>query len=93
MEEDAGYFFEMRSRLQGQLARHHWTLGKPFTPAQQDAWTLLNEIEQVIKVLERLAKTLPQDNGSELAYQVRHTLLTHKPAWKAKAEASGDEGR
>jgi len=89
MERDAGYFYELRCRLQGQLARHHWTLGKPFTASQEDAWKLLNEIEQVIKLLERLSKLIPKDDHSELAYQVRQALLRHLPAWRAKLEALG----
>ncbi len=88
MGSDAGRFFEIRSRLRRQLARHHWTLGKPFTPIQEDAWSLLNEVEQIIKIMEQLAKLLPHDSNSGLAYQVRHTLLMHQPAWKANLEAS-----
>lgn len=88
MENDAGRFYEIRARLRGKLARHHWTLGKPFTPAQEDAWALLNEIDQVIRVLRQVAKGLPDENKSDLAYQVRHTLLMHQPAWKSDLEAS-----
>lgn len=88
MEKDAGHFYEIRSRIRGTLARHHWTLGRPFTPIQEDAWVLLNEIDQVIRVLGQVAKCLPDDNNSDLAYQVRHTLLMHQPAWKSELEAS-----
>jgi hypothetical protein len=59
MDKDAGLFYEISSRLRRQLSRHHWTLGKPFTPIQEDAWRLLNEVDQVIKIMEQLAKWLP----------------------------------
>jgi len=58
MEKDAGRFYEIRSRLRRQLSRHHWTLGKPFTPIQEDAWALLNEVDQVIKIFGQMAKWL-----------------------------------
>lgn len=88
MDKDAGRFYEIRSRLRRQLSRHHWTLGRPFTPIQEDAWALLNEIDKVIKILDQMAKWLPEGNNSELAYQVRHTLLMHQPAWKSELEES-----
>ena len=78
-----GHFYEIRYRLRGQLAHHRWKLGKPWTPNQEDAWNLLNEIDQLIKILEQLARSLPPENDSELAQQVRHKLVMHQPAWRA----------
>jgi len=88
MHQDAGIFYEIRFRLRGQLAHHHWKLGKPFTPSQEDAWKLLNEIEQLIKLMERLERYLGEDKNVDLAYEVRHTLLMHQPAWKSELESS-----
>jgi len=83
MEEGAGRYFEIRMRLRSQLARQHWTLGKPFSASQEDAWMLLNEVDEIIKVLEKLALQLPTSCNPDLASQVRHTLLMHQPAWKS----------
>ena len=82
MEKGAGYYYQVRMRLKGQLSRHHWTLGKPFTKNQEDAWDLLNEFERVIATLGKVERFLPQDERYELTYSVRHTLLLHRPACK-----------
>ena len=79
---DAGQFYELRSRLRASLARHHWTLGKPFTPIQEDAWSLLNEVEQMANLLHQVERDLAPDNRSEFAYKVRHTVLMHFPIRK-----------
>jgi len=79
---DEGHFYEIRFRLRRQLSHLHWTLGKPFTPSQEEAWSLLNEVEKIIKILVQMEKCLAPDDKSELAYQVRHTLAMHQPAWK-----------
>jgi hypothetical protein len=36
MHKDAGTFYEIRFRLRGRLSHHHWKLGRPFTPIQED---------------------------------------------------------
>jgi hypothetical protein len=79
---DAGKFYAIRYRLRGKLSHQRGTLGRPWTPSQEEAWLLLNEVEELVKVLELIAKYLPPDNHSELAYRVRHALLMHHPAWK-----------
>ena len=79
---DAGQFYDLRSRLRAGLARHHWTLGKPFSPIQEDAWSLLNEVEQMANLLRQVERNLAPENKSEFAYKVRHTVLMHFPAAK-----------
>lgn len=87
MHKDDGEFFEIRLRLRGRLAHHHWKLGKPFTPIQEDAWRLLNEVEQMVQILREAERRLGDEN-SDYAYKVRHTLLMHTPADKAGVEIS-----
>ena len=82
---DAGYFYEIRMRLRGQIARQKWTLGKPWTPSQEEAWDLLNEVEQMVKLLEEVEGTLAPDNQSKIASQVRRTVRAHLPGWKSKS--------
>lgn len=84
MDPDAGRYFELRQRLRKSLAQHHWERGKPFSPLQEDAWLLLNEVEEVIKTLERVAKVLPEDGPQDLVRTIRHTLAMHQPHWKNK---------
>ena len=79
---DEGHFYELRGRLRASLSRHHWTLGKPFTPLQEDAWALLNEVEQMANLLRQVQRDLVPDNNSEFAYKVRQTVLMHFPARK-----------
>lgn len=86
MDKDAGLFYEIRFRLRGRLAHHRWKLGKPFTPIQEDAWRLLNEVEQMVKLIEHIEGFMPKGSNSELAYSVQRTLLMHQPAWKAGME-------
>ena len=88
MHPDAGIFYDITTRLRGQLAHHHWKLGKPFTASQEDAWKLLNEVEQLVKLIERLERYLREDKNLDLAHEVRHTLLMHQPAWKSELETS-----
>ncbi|HEX9082923.1 MAG TPA: hypothetical protein VF768_11635 [Holophagaceae bacterium] len=85
---DAGLFYELRMRLRGQLARHHWALGKPFTKSQQEAWELLNEVDAMARLLRRVEGQLEPADHSEFAYQVRHTVLMHFPAYQAKKQSS-----
>ena len=85
---DEGRFYEIRFRLRRQLSHHHWTLGKPFTPSQEEAWLLLNEVEKIIRILVQMEKYLAPDNKSELAYQLRHTLAMHLPAWEQDEKRS-----
>ncbi len=80
MQKGAGYYYLIHSRLKGQLSRHHWTLGKPFTRNQEDAWDLLTEFETVISVLGKVERFMPQDERYELTASVRHILLLHRPA-------------
>lgn len=87
MHKDAGVFYDIRMRLRGSLAHNHWKLGKPFTPIQEDAWRLLNEVEQMVLILKEAAWRLGDEN-TEYAYKVRHTLLMHTPAIKAGLETS-----
>lgn len=92
MHKGAGYYYLIRSRLKGQLSRHHWTLGKPFTRNQEDAWELLTEFETVISVLGKVERFLPQDERYELTASVRRILLWHRPADPfAKKAAEGSE--
>lgn len=79
MHKDAGIFYEIRFRLRGRLSHHHWKLGRPFTPIQEDAWMLLNEVEQMVQILQEAERRLG-DEKSDYAYKVRHTLLMHTPA-------------
>jgi len=88
MHKDAGIFYDITVRLRSQLSRHHWKLGKPFTPNQEDAWRLLNEVEQMVKLIEQFEGYLPKGGNSDVAYKVRHTLLMHQPAWKSELESS-----
>jgi len=89
MNKDAGRFYDLRRRLQGQLAHHHWKLGKPFTPSQEEAWLLLAEVERLAKLLRQVERGLTPGNNSEFAYQVRHAVLMHFPAWE---EGGPDKG-
>ena len=95
MHKDAGIFYDIRFRLRGSLAHHHWKLGKPFTPIQEDAWSLLNEVEQMVLILREAERRLG-DESTEYAIKVRHTVLMHTPALKAGQEnprvhPSGDQ--
>ena len=88
MQKDAGIFYEIRFRLRGRLAHQRSKLGKPFTPIQEDAWRLLNEVEQMVKLIEQIEGYIPKAHNSELAYKVWHTLLMHQPAWKSELDTS-----
>ncbi len=79
MERGAGYYYRIRMRLKGQLSRHHWTLGKPFTQNQEEAWDLLNEFEEVISTLGKIERFLPPDERFELTCKVRMILRQHRP--------------
>jgi len=87
MEKDAGRFYEIRFRLRGRLAHHRWKLGKPFTPIQEDAWMLLNEVEQIVLLLKEAERRLGEEH-TEYAYKVRHAVLMHTPARKSDSETS-----
>jgi hypothetical protein len=87
MHKDAGIFYEIRFRLRGRLSHHHWKLGRPFTPIQEDAWMLLNEVEQMVQILQETERRLGEEN-SEYAFKVRHTLLIQTPASKEDLEIS-----
>lgn len=93
--QDAGHFFDIRSRLTRQLAHLHWSLGKPFTPNQEAAWKLLAELGQMVQIFEQVARYLPGHAPGELVYQVEHTLLMHRPKWKSNpggtTESSGPQ--
>lgn len=84
MDSDAGRFFELRQRLRRSLSKHHWERGKPFSPLQEDAWLLLNEVEEIIKILDRVSRLFPEDDPRELIRAMRHTLTTHQPRWKSE---------
>lgn len=88
--QDAGRFYDIRSRLTGQLAHHHWKLGKPFTPNQEAAWMLLAEVGQMVQVFEQIAKYLPGHAPSELIYQVEHTLVMHRPKWASSPRGTAE---
>lgn len=81
-ESDAGLFYALRLRLRGSLARYHWTLGRPFSPLQEDAWLLLNEVEQMAKLLREAERGLHPEDRSEYAVKVRHAVLMHFQAAK-----------
>jgi len=85
MDSDSGQFYELRQRLRGSLSRHHWERGKPFSPLQEDAWMLLNEVEQIIKTLDHVSKLFPEDDPREVIQAIRHTLATHQPRWKVRS--------
>ena len=89
MQADAGIFYEIRFRLRGRLSHHHWKLGRPFTPIQEDAWKLLNEVEQMVQILREAERRLGDEN-SDYACKVRHTLLMHTPANKTVQEVQGN---
>ena len=76
--KDAGIFYEIRFRLRGRLSHHHWKLGRPFTPIQEDAWMLLNEVEQMVQILREAERRLG-DEKSDYAYKIRHSLIMHSP--------------
>jgi hypothetical protein len=84
MNPDAGLYYDICGRLRGHLARHRFGQGKPFTQSQQEAWDLLNQVEAMVKLLEKLARSLDPDDNTETAYQLRHTLLMHQPKWKSQ---------
>ena len=79
--EPARIISRLRRHLSEQRVKHRGEFSAP----QEDAWTLLNEVEQMVKVLQKVAKTLPPEDNSELAYQIRHTVVSHLPSWKAQA--------
>jgi hypothetical protein len=83
--EDAGYFYEIRMRLKGQIAHQKWTLGRPWTPRQEEAWAFLNEVEQLVKLLEKVEGTLDLDCQTELAIQIRRSVRAHLPGWASRA--------
>lgn len=87
MLKDAGIYYDIRMRLRGRLAHHRWKLGKPFTPIQEDAWMLLNEVEQMVQILKEAERRLG-DEHTEYAYKVRHAVLMHTPARKSGTETS-----
>jgi hypothetical protein len=62
--------------------RHVWSFEEG-----QDAWLLLNEVEEIVKTLEQVSRLFPEDDPREVLQKVRHTLATHQPRWKA-----GDTG-
>ncbi len=83
---DQGHFYETRMRLRGLLAHQKWTLGKPWTPSQEEAWELLNEVEQLVKLLITVKQGLDPDNQTEFATQVRQAVRAHHPAGKGQSQ-------
>jgi len=88
MEDEAGAFYELRMRLRGKLSTHCTRTGKAFTPSQEEAWMLLNEVDQVIQLIARVSKYLPPNLHRELRYDLQLTLVKHQPKWKYR----GPEG-
>ncbi len=83
MDSDAGRYYELRQRLRRSLAQHHWERGKLFSPLQEDAWLLLNEVEEIIKTLDRVSKLFPKNDYRDPILTIWHTLAMHQPHWKA----------
>lgn len=79
-ESNAGRFYALRMRLRGSLAHRRGNCGKQFSPLQEDAWLLLNEVEQMAKLLRQAERSLHPEGKSEYAYKVRHTVLMHFPS-------------
>lgn len=84
MAGDEGVFYRIRYQLRGQLARRRGS----WTPNQEAAWNLLNEVEHLVHLLKQLERSFPADHTTGIASEVRHTLLMHQPACKEFPEAS-----
>ncbi len=78
MERGAGYYYQIRMRLKGQISQYR-TSGKQLTRNQEDAWSLLNEFEQVIATVGKVERFLPQYEQFELTAEVRRILRQHRP--------------
>ena len=81
---EAGCYYVIRMRLRGQIAHQKWTLGKPWTQSQEEAWQLLNEVEHLVNLLQAVGKSISPDDHSELASQIRGALKYHLPACKSR---------
>lgn len=78
MEQDAGGFYEIKMRLRSSLSKRL----QSFTPIQEDAWRLLNEVDPMVRLIHDLSNYLPPDRHSELTYQTQHALVQHSPKWR-----------
>jgi len=47
---------ERALRLRGYLARQKWTLRREWSQQQDDAWWLLNELDQMLTMLQGIAR-------------------------------------
>lgn len=56
-------------RLRGYLARQKWTLYREWTQQQEDAWWLLNEMESLIHLIQRI--------GDPSDLEVQNVLANH----------------
>lgn len=79
--DGSGYYYEIRQKLKRVLSHQQHTLGKPLTPIQQDAWRFICEVEELIRLLNRLEQRyIKKDDPSDLALEARVTLVKHLPA-------------
>lgn len=44
---------ERANRLRAYLARQHWALHREWTQQQEDAWWVLNELDQLLQLIQR----------------------------------------
>lgn len=81
MDPDVGRFYELRQRLRRSLGLQQWRRGEPFSPLQEDAWLLLNEVEEILTKLEQVSRLFPEDDQRAEVRSLRHTLAKHQPRW------------
>ncbi len=87
-DPNAGCYYDLGMRLRGYLAKQRFrTPGVELLPAQMDAWKLLNELDELVKILARTRDYLSPDDRTEYASKVRAAVLRHQPAWKARRQA------
>lgn len=91
MERGAGYYYQIRMRLKGQISQQRIALGKQLTRNQEDAWNLLNEFEQVIATVGKIERFLPQYEQFELTAEVRRILRLHGPGIRLTKDLPTDK--
>ena len=70
---------ERALRLRGYLARQKWTLRREWSQQQDDAWWLLNELDQMLNMLQGIARGGGDSFDSIPQVLKRHGRLTGNP--------------
>ena len=82
-DPNAGYFYDLRMKLRKHLVEKHRRPAHEFGWPDYEVWTLLNEMDQLTKLIAGLAPYSPYP-GTDFELSVRHAVLRNQQARKAE---------